>query len=254
MYETHIVIQDSRRERSQRVYSPPSWKTMDDAAMELSSMKKRELVRLFLHCDPPSNLLNLAFCNSGIKESEGKVNDDWAGYDGYLLDNGPILTHVTNFITHQLFGRGKRWLGKVYFMQQPITTFSLDNNDSVDSCGTGRNRFLNKQNEAVDRTFDYYIGKSILPSASSSSSSASSKSLFHSYAPHCPRTWSPMSLFWRGMVDELRVVPLKQATGDNENEEKALLLLGMGYFTWSGGVMNMAPFCLVARRREKSVR
>ena len=115
--------------------------------MELSSMKKRELVRLFLHCDPPSNLRNLAFCNSGIKESEGKVNDDWAIYDGYLLDNGPILTHVTNLITHQLFGRGRRWLGKVYIMQQPITTFSLDNNDSVDSCGTGRNRFLNKQNE-----------------------------------------------------------------------------------------------------------
>ena len=101
---------------------------MDEAAMELSSMKKRELVRLFLHCER-----NLAFCNSGIKESEGKVNDDWAGYDGYLLDNGPILTHVTNFITHQLFGRGRRWLGKVYIMQQPITTLSLDNNDSVDS-------------------------------------------------------------------------------------------------------------------------
>lgn len=39
-------------------------------------------------------------------------------------------------------------------MQQPMTTFSLDDNDSVGSCGTGRNRFLNKQNKAVDRTFD----------------------------------------------------------------------------------------------------
>jgi hypothetical protein len=55
------------------------------------------------------------------------------------------------------------------------------------------------------------------------------------------------------MVDELRVVPLKQATGDNENEEKALLLLGMGYFTWSGGVMNMAPFCLVALGHKNKV-
>lgn len=224
---------------------------LDEAVMELSSMKKRELLRLFIHCDPPSNLRNLGVGN--IERKEG-MDDDW-GYDGYLLDNGPILTHVTNFITHQLFGLGRRWLGKVYM--QPITS-----SNDFGSSGTGINRLLQpsptsavtcdnnyKQNETVDQTFDYYIGESILPSASSSSSGAFSKSLFHSYAPNCPLTWSPMSLFWRGMVDELRVVPLNQATGDNENKEKELLLLGMGYFTWSGGVMNMAPFCLVSRRQ-----
>jgi hypothetical protein len=255
MYETHTVIRDSRK-RPQRVYTPPSWKTTDEAVMELSSMKKRELLQLFLHCDPPSTVHNLAFGTDNRQGEKEVVNDGLAGYDGYLLNNGPILTRVTKFITHQLFGRGKRWLGKVYM---PSIPSSIDKND-LSGCGTGRNRFLlpylngnYEQNKAVeDRTFDYYIGKSVLPSASSTSSSATSKSLFHSYAPHCPITWSsPMSLIWRGMVDELRVVPLEHTNDDNE--EKALLLLGMGYFTWSGGVKNLAPFCLVARPQKNKV-
>lgn len=150
---------------------------------------------------------------------------------------------MTNFITNRLFGRGEKWLGKAY--AKPATS-------SFDEGGIGRNRFSlsnraaavapaasnDKGNESLDRTYDYYIGTSVLPSASTS------KSLFHNYAPHCPAWWSPMSLIWRGMVDELRVVPLD--SGNARDDERAILL-GMGYFSWSGGVMNMAPFCLVAR-------
>lgn len=57
-------------------------------------------------------------------------------------------------------------------------------------------------------------------------------------------------------MDELRVITLCEENNDNENgktnknnkKNVAILLLGMGYFTWSGGAWNSAPFCLVARR------
>lgn len=149
---------------------------------------------------------------------------------------------MTNFITHRLFGRGEKWLGKAYL--KPTTS-------SFDKGGIGKNRFSlsqravasnDKGNESLDRTFDYYIGTSVLPSASTS------KSLFHCYAPHCPE-WSPMSLIWRGMVDELRAVNLEKSDGGNVRNRERVMFLGMGYFSWSGGVFNMAPFCLVPRPR-----
>lgn len=107
--------------------------------------------------------------------------------------------------------------------------------------GIGKNRFHNRQQtnentegELLDRTFDYSIDTSVLPSPSQ-------KSLFNRYSTHCP-SLSPMSFMWQGMVDELRVVRLK--------DRSMKVLLGMGYFTWSGGTLNLAPFCLVARNCE----
>jgi hypothetical protein len=142
-----------------------------------------------------------------------------------------------------MFGRGLKWMGKVYF----------SSNSSV--C-VGKNRFCLKQNGeqkttsevVLDRTFDYYIGQSALCSTTSS--------LINRYSSHCSE-WSPMSLIWRGMVDELRVIPISfdvacdDVSSDQtqkESNNKAMLLIGMGYFTWSGGVWNSAPFCLVAKR------
>ena len=147
---------------------------------------------------------------------------------------------VTNLITNKLFGRGKMWRGKAYF--PPTSSFD----DAT--IGIGKNRFSRHRqqklaaanpDELLERTFDYYIGTSVLPSMSS-------KSLFNRYAAHCPAL-SPMSLIWRGMVDELRVVALLES-GSNKVKDEKVVLLGMGYFTWSGGVWNLAPFCLVARK------
>ena len=96
-----------------------------------------------------------------------------------------------------------------------------------------------------DRTFDYSIGQSAL---------CSTPSLINRYSVHCNS--SPMSLIWRGMVDELRVIPLSFNSVCNDEKQqqeetgRVILLLGMGYFTWSGGAWNSAPFCLVARRNE----
>lgn len=157
-----------------------------------------------------------------------------------------LQTTVTNFITNVLFGRGLKWLGKAYF-------------SSISAGCIGKNRFCLKQNAEqkstkgtvpdvlLDRTFDYSIEESRLCSGSS---------LINRYSPHCS-VWSPMSLIWRGMVDELRVIPLSvdaQCDGadasrsNEERKKKVVLLLGMGYFTWSGGALNSAPFCLVSKQ------
>jgi len=250
MYETYALVQHHRHpsphsssssaaalSSSSLASSPPAvvskakaWRTIDDALEGLENMKKKDLVELFLHCNSPS-ISDLAF---GDGEQEMR-------YDGYLLDNGPILTPVTNFITNRLFGRGNRWLGKAY----------LSPTSSSNKGGIGKNRFSgnheqklptaasNTPDEFLDRTFDYSIGTSILPSPTS-------KSLFNRYAPHCP-SLSPMSLIWRGMVDELRVLALEDESG-KAKDENMTILLGMGYFTWSGGAWNLSPFCLVVRQ------
>ena len=113
-----------------------------------------------------------------------------------------------------LFGRGDIWLGKAYGKESE-----------------GRNRFKpNGKAEYLDRTFTYESKQSGFPSTTS-------RSLFNLYRPHCS---SRASLFWGGMVDEIRVVPIK-------GKKKSSMLLGMGYFTWSGGMLNSAPFCLVEK-------
>jgi len=223
IYETYSLIKGYPQQLQSTsipdvVSKRNKWKTTDEAVNGLSNMKKKELVELYLQCEPPDLSSDISYYNN-------KKGYQYQ-YDGYLLDNGPVLTSVTGFITNRLFGKGKPWLGKAYM--KPT---------SNENCGEGKNRFaLNisrKTPQRLDRTFDYSIGKSILPSPS-----LTNKSLFNKYASHCS-SLSPMSLVWRGMVDELRVIELV-------NKEK--VLLGCGYFTWSGGVYNLAPFCLVARK------
>ena len=135
----------------------------------------------------------------------------------------------------------------------------LSSSSSNTVSGIGRNRFALSNNlmqtpttakttkeESLDRPFEFYIGSSTLPTASYSSSAAN-KSLFNNYASQCSSTF-PMSLIWGGMVDELRVV---KCSDDKAKSGGKAVLLGMGYFAWSGGVWNIAPFCLVARRCSK---
>ena len=189
------------------------WNSSDECLAALQGMKRKELKKLFLHCEAPDLQSGLALCDG---------EDGWE-YDGFLLDNGPILTPTTAFITNRLFGRGRTWLGK-----------------SLSTAGAGVNRFREEgDGELLDRRFDYAIEPSAL-------GSASAKSLFLRYAPRCDAPF-PMSLIWRGMVDELRVVSL-----ESSSEGTKALLLGMGCFDWSGGVWNASPFCLVARKcKEK---
>lgn len=61
---------------------------MDEAVAGLSGMNRKELVELFLRCDPPSDARELAFEDGEKREEDG--GGCWV-YDGYLLDNGPIL-------------------------------------------------------------------------------------------------------------------------------------------------------------------
>jgi len=244
MYDTYSLVQQHRQQlQLQSPITPPEvsvvskvkkWSSVDEALDGLSTMNKKDLVELFLHCEAPS-ISDLSFSDSG--------QEDWR-YDGLLLDNGPILTPVTNFITNKLFGRGKPWLGKAFM--KPTKSSNGAN------FGIGRNRFslgpklpvttttsntCTEDEEVLDQTFDYSIKESVL-------SSKSSKSLFHIYAPHCRSVFSsPLSLAWLGMVDELRVLEL----GDKTQESNPMIL-GMGYFQWSGGVWNVAPFCLVPRK------
>lgn len=279
MYETYSLVQHHKKRlmsspstlsaASKRRALPPSspssaaskyqtWTTIDEALVGLKNMKKRDLLDVFLHCDPP------AISDLGISSDDDDEGEGGTRYDGYLLDNGPILTPVTNFITNRLFGRGNQWLGKAYL--NPKTSSNSKGQ------GVGRNRFVSPvhhqqkpstapalPNEFLDRTFDYSIGTSTLPSLS-----GQSKSLFQIYAPHCPFSpiKSPMSLIWNGMVDELRVLELLD-NGDSSDSDNSVnsntaasakndhvkILLGMGYFSWSGGVWNISPFCIVATQQ-----
>lgn len=125
-----------------------------------------------------------------------------------------------------MFGRGQQWLGKVYF-QSEDSTFR-----------TGQNRFICKNNnggERLDRTFTHYMSNSAL----SREKMTQSLVLMNDYSKHCPKHF-PASLIWGGMVDELTVIPILK-------EKRKVILLGMGYFTWSGGPLNAAPFLLVSR-------
>ena len=86
MYETYALVQQYRQPLSLPSSSSlaKTWKSTDEALEGLRKMKKKDLVELFLHCEPPAKS-ELAF-------SDGE--QDWR-YDGYLLDNGPILVRVS---------------------------------------------------------------------------------------------------------------------------------------------------------------
>jgi hypothetical protein len=64
--------------------------------------------------------------------------------------------------------------------------------------------------------------------------------MINNYAKHVPKKWSPATMIWGGMVDELKVIPTPKC-------KQRVILLGLGYFRWSGGIWNAAPFCLISR-------
>ena len=91
------------RKRSPQISSPlnsdmmsqaVSWESLDEAIDELRTMKRKDLISLFLDCEHPD-------INDLAVTSEKTNEDDWV-YDGYLLDNGPILVRDDDVITQSL--------------------------------------------------------------------------------------------------------------------------------------------------------
>jgi hypothetical protein len=112
---------------------------------------------------------------------------------------------VTAVITHKLFGRGREWKGKV-----------------IRDDWTGINRFAGAHG-AIETAheFQYQIGTSQLDGT---------PSLQHDYTPFHGFVLSP----WRSMKDELRWVDCSSGK----------VMIGIGHFGWSGGVLNSSPFLL----------
>jgi hypothetical protein len=196
----------------------------------LQSLDRQEVLQLFLwDCEAPANLAEL--------------DGDWNGE--LLENNGVVLTQVTNFLTNGLFGKGRKWNGKLF-----------DGHD-----GRGRNRFFSSSkttNEQIhpvssesttidtEHTFDLSVAPSRLgvsikeelqDNDNSNTDSNSNQATPHEmmkvalcdYTQHQSR----FSL-WYSMKDELRVV--KCSNGQ--------IVLGLGSMGWSGSIWNASPFCL----------
>lgn len=63
------------------------WKSVDEGLAELQGMKRRDLIQLYFECDSDDTI---AMLSNVVKRKS---------YDGYLLDNGPVLVSmiVLNF-------------------------------------------------------------------------------------------------------------------------------------------------------------
>ena len=81
MYETYAIVKQHKRQLQISSPSSSCWETIDEAVNGLSNMKKKELIELFIHCNPPDLDTDLVCYHQG---------GGWV-YEGYLLDNGPIL-------------------------------------------------------------------------------------------------------------------------------------------------------------------
>lgn len=126
-----------RQEPPQQVeLLPKGITTVDDALTALKSMKRKELVKLYICCDAPDEL--------------SLITGPWNGT--LLENNGWIMTSVAELITYYFFGIGDRgWNGK---------TFADDN--------TGWNRFKTKDGKIeLVHKFDTSSGPSVFPGGNS---------------------------------------------------------------------------------------
>jgi hypothetical protein len=173
----------------------PQFSNIEEGVKFLESLSRKELLQIFLQSRQPSNL----------SEVEGEWN-------GHLLDNGPVLTPITSFISNQLFGikNGRKWNGKVF-----------------GNSGVGINRFLAGQTTRKEHKFDYSIQSSKVDPKGNAV-----RLIYSKYQP----LYSP----WNTMSDEVRLLP-----GSVD------ILIGMGCMGWSGGFLNAAPFCLSRAESKK---
>ena len=142
-------------------------------------------------------------------------------------------TSISYFVTHVLFSRNRKWIGKEIFDSK--TNIQSSENKGLANekkeITSGCNRFFSKsttpQTVEMEHKFDVTISPSRLDSKSS---------LRLKYANY----QSSFSL-WKSMVDELRMIDVLV---DENSQTKETVLLGIGCMSWSGGIMNAAPFLM----------
>lgn len=187
----------------------------------LKSMNRKELLQVFANGRAPTpSELSEWFSNGD--------DDEYCEWDGTLLDNNSIImTQVSNFMTHQLFGGALlpwrlasnakgRWKGKAF--TKPTTT---------PTSGTGFNKFSGSDAMPFLRhKVDYNVVNSGVLNGEDN------PALRLDYWRYQPL---PISLWW-AMHDELRVV-------DSPNSAE-VVMIGMGWMGWSGGALNCSPFML----------
>ncbi len=80
MYEMQSIVAGQRNEHiscSSLLTRVNEWKSINEVTINLKKMSRRELIELYLECDPPGEEFHL-------------TDSAWV-CDGYLLGNGPIL-------------------------------------------------------------------------------------------------------------------------------------------------------------------
>jgi hypothetical protein len=100
----------------------------------------------------------------------------------------------------------------------------------------GVNRFYSKSERRkteTDHSFDYAVDQRRMIGSKG-------ESVLLRYDQYQSR----LSL-WRSMKDEIRLLPLPEDIGGQ-------VLLGMGWMTWSGGILNASPFCLWRESKPNS--
>ena len=143
---------------------------------------------------------------------------------------------MTSIITHKFFGRGRHWNGKLI-----RNDYTGINQFSTRQMVVGRNGMGGGDDDdpihdmpilETAHQFHYEIGPTQLKrdDGDANDDDNGGTSLKHDYAPYHPFLLSP----WRSMKDELRWIPC--ASGK--------VMIGIGYFGWSGGVWNASPFLL----------
>lgn len=92
MYETFSLARNhNNRSKNNKLLPTPAhvtsrsanWESIDEAIHELQAMSRRDLISLYLDCEPPD-------INDLAATSSEQTNDNWV-YDGYLLSNGRVL-------------------------------------------------------------------------------------------------------------------------------------------------------------------
>lgn len=126
-------------------------------------------------------------------------------------------------MTNRLFGKGREWNGKLFSNDSGMNRF--------ERFSVVRDPKLKTRSTVIlvteeDRPFQLGLATSRLDQKKMSAildySNKENPSI------------------WRGMKDEIRVVPSTQGR----------ILLGMGSVSWSGGKLNAAPFCLYKRGKQ----